>query len=127
LKEKNFKKRRFVIEFLPFIISSFGALPNKSISNFTRMKGIATKKTGGLWCKKLEVKALKESFMIWVKAKPETLVSNNRKKQEKDSDEEEINEEERHIAEKIIELVDDDLKLGTIYENEGDTERKNLV
>jgi hypothetical protein len=29
LKEKNFKKKRFVVEFLPFIISSLGALPSK--------------------------------------------------------------------------------------------------
>jgi hypothetical protein len=37
LKKKNFKKKRFAIEFLPFIISSLGALPNKSINSFTRM------------------------------------------------------------------------------------------
>jgi hypothetical protein len=72
-----------MVEFLSFIISSIGALQNKSINNFTRMIGTATKNTVGLCCKKLVVKALKGSFMIWVKAKPETLVSNNRKKQEK--------------------------------------------
>jgi hypothetical protein len=127
LKEKNFKEKRFVVEFLPFIISSLGALRNKSINGFTRMIGTATKNTGGLWCKKLVVKVLKGSFMKSVKAKPETSVSNNRKKQENSSDEEEINEEERHIAEKIIESVEEALKLGQIYENEGDAERKNLV
>jgi hypothetical protein len=110
------------VEFFPFIISSLGVLPNKSINSFTRMIGKATKNTVGLWCKKLVVKALKESFMIWVNTKPETLVSNNKKKQENSSD-----EEERHIAEKIIELVDEELKLGYIYENEGDAERINLV
>jgi hypothetical protein len=63
LKEKNFKKRRVVIEFLPFIISSLGALPNKSINIFTRMIGTARKNAIGLWCKKLFVKALKGNFM----------------------------------------------------------------
>jgi hypothetical protein len=45
------------------------------------MIGTATKNTIGLWCKKLRVKALKGSFMIWVKAISETLVSNNRRKE----------------------------------------------
>jgi hypothetical protein len=79
LKDKNFRRRKFVVKFLPFIISSLGALPNKSINSFTRMIGTAAKNTVGLWCKKLVVKTLKGSFMIWVKAKPETLASNNKK------------------------------------------------
>jgi hypothetical protein len=56
--------------------------------------------------------------MIWIKAKPETLVSNNRKKEEVVSDDEEVIEEERNIAEEIIESVDEELKLGSIYENQ---------
>jgi hypothetical protein len=52
LKEKNFKKRRFVIEFLPFIISSLDAVPNKSINSFIRMIGAARKNTVSLWSKK---------------------------------------------------------------------------
>jgi hypothetical protein len=48
LKEKNLKKKKFVIEFLPFIISSLGALPNKSINSFSRMIGSTTKNTIGL-------------------------------------------------------------------------------
>jgi hypothetical protein len=64
LKEKNIKKRKCEIEFLPFIISSLGALPNKSINNFSRMIGAATKNKIGLWCKKLVVKVLKRSFTI---------------------------------------------------------------
>jgi hypothetical protein len=47
--------------------------------------------------------------MIWVKAKPETLVSDSRKKQEDSQDEEEVNEEERRVAEGIIEKVDEEL------------------
>jgi hypothetical protein len=43
------------------------------------MRGTATKNTFGLWCKKLVVKALKGSFMIWDKASSETFASNNRK------------------------------------------------
>jgi hypothetical protein len=46
-KDKNFRKENFVVEFLSFIISSLGALPNKSINNFTSMIGIATKNTVG--------------------------------------------------------------------------------
>jgi hypothetical protein len=66
------------VEFIPFIISSLGTPPNKSINGITRIIGTATKNTVGIWCKKLVVRALKGSFMIWVKAKPETLVSNRR-------------------------------------------------
>jgi hypothetical protein len=127
LKDKNFRKKKFAVEFLPFIISSLGALPNKSIKNFTRMIGTATKNTVGLWCKKLVIKALKGSFMIWVKAKPETLASNNKRKRESSSENENNNEEERQIAEEIIESVDEELKLESIYENEGDAERRNFV
>jgi hypothetical protein len=127
LKDKNFRKKNFVVELLAFIISSLGALPNKSINNFTRMIGTATKNTVGLWCKKLVVKALKGSFMIWDKAKAETLASNNKRKHESSSDDENNNEEERQIAEEIIESTGEELKLESIYENEGDAEPKNLV
>jgi hypothetical protein len=123
-KEKNFKKRKFVIKFLPFIISSLGVLPNKSINSFERMIGTVTKSTKGLWCKKLVVEALKGSFMIYVKAKPETLVSNNRRREKEESDDEEIIDEERHIGEEVIESVDEELKVGTINDNEGDALRK---
>jgi hypothetical protein len=61
---KNFTKKKFAVEFLPFIISSLGALPNKSINNLIRMIGTATKNTVGLWSNILIVKALKGSFMI---------------------------------------------------------------
>jgi hypothetical protein len=91
------------------------------------MIGTATKSTVGLWGKKLVVKALKRSFMVWVKVEQETLASNNKKKHESSSEEEENNEEERQIAEKIIESVDEELKLESIYENEGDSERKKFV
>jgi hypothetical protein len=64
------------------------------------------------WCKKLVIRALKRSFMIWVKAKPETLVS-NRKIKEEEPEEEIIGEEERDIREKIIEEIDEELKLGS--------------
>jgi hypothetical protein len=127
VKDKNFRKENFMVEFLPFIISSLGALPNKSINNFTMIIGTATKNTVGLWCKKLAVKALKRSFMIWAKAKPKTLASNNKRKYEINSDDENNNEEERQIAEEIIELTDEELRLGSIYENECDAEQKNLV
>jgi ribosomal protein S25 len=63
--------------------------------------------------------------MIWVKAKPERLASNNKKKEK--PKEEEADEEERQISEKIIEEVDDEVKMGSIYDNEGDAERKNLI
>jgi hypothetical protein len=63
--------------------------------------------------------------MIWVKAKPETLVSIRKIKEE--SEEEEGNEEERKIREKVIEEIDEELELGNIYENEGDEERKKLI
>jgi hypothetical protein len=63
--------------------------------------------------------------MIWVKAKPETLVSNRRIKDETDDDD--ANEEERDIREKVIMEIDEELRLGNICENEGDKERKNLV
>jgi hypothetical protein len=43
LKEKNFRNKRFIVEFLPFIISSLEALPNKSINSFTRMIGTERK------------------------------------------------------------------------------------
>jgi hypothetical protein len=65
--------------------------------------------------------------MIWVKAKPETLAINNKRKHESSSDDENNNEEERQIVEEIIESVDEELKLGSIYENEGDAGRRNLV
>jgi hypothetical protein len=84
------------------------------------MKGSATKNTIGLWYKKLVVTGLKGSFMIWVKAKPETLVSNNRRREKEITDAEEIIDEERHIAEEFIESHDEELKLVTIYDNEGD-------
>jgi hypothetical protein len=83
LKEKKSKRKRFIVEFIPFIISSLGVLPNKSIHSITRTIGAATRNTVGLWCKKLVVRALKGSFMICVKAKPETLASNKRKKDQK--------------------------------------------
>jgi hypothetical protein len=89
------------------------------------MIGTATKNTIGLWCKKLIIRALKGSFMIWVKAKPETLACNKIIKEK--PKEEEADEEERKIAERIIEDIDEELKLGNIYENEGDAERKNLI
>jgi hypothetical protein len=56
----------------------------------------------------LVVKALKGSFMIWVKVKPETLASNNKRKHKSDSDDEDNNEEERPIVEEIIESVDEE-------------------
>jgi hypothetical protein len=65
--------------------------------------------------------------MIWVKAKQETLSSNNKRKHESSSDDENNNDEERQIAEEIIESVDEELKLGSIYDNEGEEERRNLV
>jgi hypothetical protein len=123
LKDKNFRKRKYVVEFLPFIISSLGTLPNKAINSFTRMIGTAMKNTFGLWCKKLVVKVLKGSFMIWVKIKPETLASNNKRKHENSSDDENNNEEEKQIAEEIIESIDEELKLGSIFENIGDEEQ----
>jgi hypothetical protein len=89
------------------------------------MIGTSTRNTIGLWCKKLIGWALKGSFMIWVKAKTETLASNKKRKEKRI--EEEADEEERQIAERIIEEVDDELKLGKIYENERDAERKNLM
>jgi Fe-S-cluster containining protein len=46
--------------------------------------------------------------MIWVKAKRETLASNNKRKHESDSDDEDNNEEERQIAEEITESVDEE-------------------
>jgi hypothetical protein len=95
LRNRKLGKRRFMAEFIPFVISSLGALPNKSINGVTRIIGTTTENTVGIWCKKLVVRALKGSFMIWVKEKPEILVSNNRRKKEDESDEEEI-----HIAEK---------------------------
>jgi hypothetical protein len=76
-------KKRFELEFLSFIISSLWTLLNKSITSLTKMIGTATKNTVGLWTKKLVVTALKGSFMIWVKAKPETLASNKRRKKKK--------------------------------------------
>jgi hypothetical protein len=93
-----------MVEFIPFVISSLGALPNKSINGITRIIGTVTKNTVGIWCKKLVVRALKGSFMIWVKAKPETLASNRRIKEE--SDDNDDNEEERSIREKVIEEID---------------------
>jgi hypothetical protein len=65
--------------------------------------------------------------MIWAKVKPETLASSNKRKHENGSDDENNNEEERQIAGEIIESVDEELKLGSIRENEGDAERMNLV
>jgi hypothetical protein len=125
LENKKVAKKRFIVEFIPFVISSLGALPNKSIYGVTKIIGTATKNTVGIWCKKLVIRALKGSFMIWVKAKPETLVSNRRIKEE--PDEEEYNEGEREIREKVIEEIDEELKLGNICENEGDAERENLI
>jgi hypothetical protein len=70
-------KIKFEVEFLSFIISSLGALRNKSISSLSRMAGVVTKSTIGLWAKRLVVvAAIKGIFMIWVKAKPETLANN---------------------------------------------------
>jgi hypothetical protein len=128
LKGKNLRKKKFVVHFLPFVISSLGPLSNKSINSLTRMIGIATKNTVGLWCKKLVVRALKGSSMIWVKAKPDTLANNNKRRQEISSeDDDNNNNEKRNVAEEIIESVDEELKLGTIYDNEGDAEKKNLI
>jgi hypothetical protein len=125
LKDRKVGRRKYLVEFIPFVISSLGALPNRSIYGITKIIGTATKNTVGIWCKKLVVRALKGSFMIWVKAKPETLVSNRKIKEE--SEDEETNEEERKIREKVIEEIDEELKLGNIYENEGDEERNNLI
>jgi hypothetical protein len=111
MKYKNLRKKKFEVDFLPFIISSLGVLTNKSINSLTRIIGTATKNTVELWCRKLVIKALKESFMIWVKAKPDTLANNNRRNQESSSDEENDDGEERSIAEEIIESVDEELKL----------------
>jgi hypothetical protein len=93
LRSKKIGKRKYVVEFIPFVISSLGALPNTSINGITKIIGTATKNTVGIWRKKLVVRALKGSFMIWVKAKPEILVSNRKIKEE--SDDKEGNEEER--------------------------------
>jgi dsDNA-specific endonuclease/ATPase MutS2 len=103
MKDKNLRKKTFEVEFVSFIISSLGALPNKSINSLTKIIGTATKNAIVLWCKKLVVKALKGSFMICVKAKPDTLANNNKKRQEISSDEENEEEEERNTAEEIIE------------------------
>jgi hypothetical protein len=92
------------------------------MNNFTRMIGTATKNTVGLFSKKLVVKWLKGSFMIWVKAKPESLAIHNKRKHESGSDDENNNEEDRQIAEEIIESVDEVLKLGSLSENESDAE-----
>jgi hypothetical protein len=82
------------------------------------MIGTTTKNTVELRCKKLIVKGLKRSFMIWVKAKRERLASSNKRRQESSSDDENNIEEDRQIAEEIYESADEELKLGSIYENE---------
>jgi 16S rRNA C1402 (ribose-2'-O) methylase RsmI len=99
LSKKRVKKR-FEGYFLRFVTSSFGALPNKSITNLTKMIE-TTKNTIGRWRKKLVATTLKGSFMICVKANSETLASNKRRKKEKDSDEDETNEDARKIAERL--------------------------
>jgi hypothetical protein len=48
LKEKKAGKRKFIIEFIPFIISSLGSLPNKSIYGITKIIGTTTNNTIGL-------------------------------------------------------------------------------
>jgi hypothetical protein len=121
LRNRKLGKRKFMVEFIPFVISSLGALPNKSINSVTRIIGTAAKNTVGLWCKQLVVRALKGSFMIWVKGKPETLVSNRRIKEESDDDD--ANEEERNIREKVIREIDEELKLGNVCENEGNEKK----
>jgi hypothetical protein len=64
LKEKKEGKRKFIVEFIPFVISSLEALPNKSIDGITRIIGTTMKNTIINWCKKLVIRALKRSFMI---------------------------------------------------------------
>jgi hypothetical protein len=51
MKDKNLRKKFFVVKFLSFALSSLGTLPNKSINGLTRMIRTATKNTVGLWCK----------------------------------------------------------------------------
>jgi hypothetical protein len=58
-------------------------MTKNSIASLRKMRGTATKNPIGQWRKKLVVTALKGSFMIWVKAKPETLASNKRRNEEK--------------------------------------------
>jgi hypothetical protein len=45
---KSRRKKRFEVEFLPFVIWSFGAIPNQSITNLMKMIGAVTKNTIGL-------------------------------------------------------------------------------
>jgi hypothetical protein len=72
LKEKNVKKKRLLVVFFAIYYFIIGSVIKQIDQQFTKMIGIATKIAVGLWCKKLVVKALTGSFMIWVKAKPET-------------------------------------------------------
>jgi aminoglycoside phosphotransferase len=67
--------------------------------------------------------------MIWIKAKPETLASNKRRKEGKDSDfdEEETNEDARKLVGKLAEERGEKLKLRTVYENEEDASRENMI
>jgi hypothetical protein len=52
---KRIEKKRFEVKFLPFVISSLGALPNKSIASLTKIIGTETKNIIGLSAKKLFV------------------------------------------------------------------------
>jgi hypothetical protein len=121
---KRVRNLKFVVEFIPIVISSLGAMPNKTINGITKIIGTATKNTVGIWCKKLVVKAIKGSFMIWVKAKPETLASNRKVKKEEEEDDD---PSEREIREKVIQDIDEDLQMGKIGENEGEEENGNLI
>jgi hypothetical protein len=67
-------------------------MPNKTISGVTKIIGTTTKNTVGIWCKKLVVRAIKGSFMIWVKAKPETLANNRRIKEDEDENDDDRRE-----------------------------------
>jgi hypothetical protein len=61
-------------------VSSLGALPNVSARSLSRMIGIATQRVVSLWTKRLVMTALKEDLKICVKASPETLAGNPRKR-----------------------------------------------
>jgi hypothetical protein len=65
-EERSSDELKFRMEFMPFIISSIGAVPNDTMSSLKALIGKFATSVSDLWMKRIVVQVLKGSCAIWI-------------------------------------------------------------
>jgi hypothetical protein len=124
---RNTKKKRFEVEFFTVIVSSLGAIPNRTILNLERILGNKCRSVVGLWAKRLVIAAIKGSLKIWLKG-GNIFASNMQPNKSWDKMEDEdsnrdMTPDERLLAKRNLkDLNEEEPKFGIIVDNENKEE-----